>query len=58
MIISACVLHNLCILSDDEIEDYIELAADYNVQPNVRPGVYANEADGIAKRNALVNYLQ
>jgi hypothetical protein len=50
---AACVLHNLCILTDDDIWSFIDMdeADDCNRYPNI----YGNAARGEQRRNALVN---
>lgn len=49
----ACVWHNLCILTDDDILSFIDMdeAEDCNRYPNI----YGNAARGEQRRNALVN---
>lgn len=53
LIMAACVLHNLCILTDDDILSFIDMdeAEDCNRYPNI----YGNAARGEQRRNALVN---
>ena len=57
LITSACILHNLCVISGDDAADFIEEDADYNNDPNNYPPVYINANDGIAIRNGLVQHL-
>jgi hypothetical protein len=53
LIMAACVWHNLCILTDDDILSFIDMdeAEDCNRYPNI----YGNAARGEQRRNALVN---
>jgi predicted DNA-binding protein YlxM (UPF0122 family) len=55
---AACVLHNICIISDDDISEYLDLAAEYNQAPNNYPAVFANADNGVIQRNDIVRYLQ
>ena len=54
----ACILHNMCVLSDDSITDYLELETEDNNRPNNYRPLYANAADGIFNRDNIVDYLQ
>ena len=54
LFIACCVIHNICIDSDDTIED-VDDACDFD--PNHFEGIYANAADGNAKRDQLVDLL-
>ena len=58
LITAACVLHNLCVVSNDEIEEYIESEADYNQNPNNFQPVYRNANAGTARRTAIVQHLE
>ena len=61
IILTACVLHNICVLSQDDIEDF------YNSQENANQDNTNQEQetestttefftrDGIAKRNQIIN---
>lgn len=57
IIFAGCILHNLCILSGDEVEEFIEIPEDDD-HPNNYPPVYRNADDGIQLRDRLVNQLQ
>ena len=54
LVIACCVIHNICIDSDDTIED-IDDACDIDL--NHFEGIYADAADGNAKRDQLVDLL-
>jgi len=60
-IVSRCILHilhNLCILHDDIIEEYInEGRQGQDGHPNNYPNVYNNARDGMLRRQQLVNAL-
>ncbi|XP_062588208.1 putative nuclease HARBI1 [Saccostrea cucullata] len=55
LVISACILHNMCIICDDYIDDFIDMtqAEDINQYPNV----FQNAADGTNIRDRLVAIL-
>jgi hypothetical protein len=46
LIYAACILHNLCLLHEDDIEAYILIEED----PNNMPNVYANGHNGVVRR--------
>ncbi|XP_065928319.1 putative nuclease HARBI1 [Magallana gigas] len=54
LITSACILHNLCVLKKDDIEDYLEPNPNHLNRVNYYPNVYRNDPRGVNKRNALV----
>ena len=59
LVMAACILHNLCVLNHDEITEYLDQDnIDNNRQINNYPPVFPNTAEGIHKRNQLVEYLQ
>ena len=58
IIMSACVLHNLCILCSDDVDAFFDNDTATNAQVNNYPLVYGNNAAGVNKRNQLVQYLQ
>jgi hypothetical protein len=53
---ACCVLHNLCILSNDSVRDILD---NYIPNDNVNNygAVYGNAVPGVVRRNAIVNYL-
>lgn len=55
VVLAACVLHNLCILCEDEIEQFIDMnqAQDVNNYPNI----FANNADAVQIRDTIANTL-
>jgi hypothetical protein len=56
IIVSACILHNLCILHHDDVEDFIEM--DNNqVNPNMYPNIFLDGDHGAFKRNELLNAM-
>ena len=59
MITAACILHNFCVLCQDDIEDfcYQRPAEAHHQDPNNYPGLYAATQAGIRKRDALFNYM-
>nr|XP_022311849.1 protein ANTAGONIST OF LIKE HETEROCHROMATIN PROTEIN 1-like [Crassostrea virginica] len=52
MILSACILHNLCIINSDEVEDYINVRDE---DPNDCQNIYQNGQNGVVRRLQLVN---
>lgn len=55
LIHAACILHNLCVLSGDELVDFIE--RDEDQHPNNFGHVFGNDPDGIALRTELMQGL-
>lgn len=55
VVMAACVLHNLCIICEDEIEQFIDMnqAQDINNYPNI----FANNAVAVQQRDAIANTL-
>ncbi|WAR08929.1 LOW QUALITY PROTEIN: HARB1-like protein, partial [Mya arenaria] len=51
LIYAACILHNLCLLHEDDVEGYIQEDND----PNNLANVYANGHIGVVRRLRLVN---
>ncbi|XP_033757860.1 putative nuclease HARBI1 [Pecten maximus] len=56
LIVSACVLHNVCVLCDDGVADYLDGNMANNIVNNYPP-VFPNTTAGINKRNQLVQLL-
>ena len=52
VIFAGCILHNLCVLEDDDLEDYIDV--NLHDRPNQYPPVFNNDIAGIAQRNQLL----
>lgn len=52
---AACILHNICIVSGDELADFI--VQDEDQHPNNFRNVFGNDADGIALRNELMQRM-
>ena len=50
LIYAACILHNLCLLHEDDIERYIQVEED----PNNLPNVYVNGHHGVVGRLRIV----
>lgn len=55
IIISGCILHNLCVLSHDDVEDFID--EDHDVDANFYPNIYLDGGCGAARRNEIMNAL-
>ena len=53
---SACVLHNLCILCNDEVQAMLENAAEVD-DPNRYPPLYQNAAQGVQRRDNLMSTI-
>lgn len=58
LIMSACILHNLCILSCEDLSEFLELNGTVNQRVNNYPALYRDNVDGINRRNRLVLHLQ
>ncbi len=50
-----CILHNICVLSGDELHDFIE--ADPDLNPNNYQHIHGNADVGLEFRNQLVTQL-
>ena len=59
-ILAGCILHNLCIKSNEEIDEFIENNNHDNRDnhPNNYPNIYRNDINGIQRRDQLVNHLR
>ena len=55
IILCGCMLHNMCVLSGEELEDFIDPRAEDH--PNNYCNVDVNAPDGVALRNALMASL-
>ena len=53
-IFAACVLHNLRVLENDDLDDYMY---EENQDPNNYPGLYQNNEHGVHRRNQLVQMM-
>ena len=53
VIYAACILHNLCVQYNDDVDGYIEHVND--VHPNQFQNIYQNGHAGIVRRLQLVN---
>ena len=54
MITAAFVLHNLCVIADDNIQEYLHMEDD----PNGYPPVYRNMDNGLQRRNNIMQLLR
>ncbi|XP_056006179.1 putative nuclease HARBI1 [Ostrea edulis] len=57
LITACCVLHNMCILSNDSVNDMLDDLPPYNYINNYGP-LYGNAPLGVHFRNQIVQYLQ
>uniref|UniRef100_A0ABM0MDV0 Nuclease HARBI1-like n=1 Tax=Saccoglossus kowalevskii TaxID=10224 RepID=A0ABM0MDV0_SACKO len=57
IIMAGCIMHNLCILHEDDIDKYIGCAINSGSRSNRFPNIYHNAADGIALRDQLMNMM-
>lgn len=57
MILAACILHNMCIFNDDEVEDYIMEEQLQDPNDCQCDNIYQNGHNGIVRRLQLVNSL-
>ncbi|KAJ8316582.1 hypothetical protein KUTeg_005858 [Tegillarca granosa] len=56
-IMAACKLHNLCIIHEDSIEEFVDVNPADILHPNQYQNVYPNAADGEQGRNHLMKIL-
>ncbi len=56
VIMVSCILHNIALISGDEIEDFIEDQQDNMCQAHI-PGLAENDAEGALKRNTIARNL-
>ncbi|XP_021340220.1 putative nuclease HARBI1 [Mizuhopecten yessoensis] len=56
IIMSGCILHNMCILHEDDLSEYLD-NYDGNQVVNNYPPVYLDNARGVRKRNEIVQLL-
>lgn len=54
-IVSGCILHNLCIIHEDSVEDLVEINDDGH--PNHCPNMYIDGQDGMLRRQQLIQVL-
>lgn len=54
-IVSGCILHNLCIIHEDSVEDFVEINDDGH--PNHCPNMYIDGQDGMLRRQQLIQVL-
>lgn len=55
-IIAACILSNMCVLEDADIDQFVIL--DQDNHPNHYQNIYNNQRDGICRRVQLMHHLQ
>ena len=55
LITVGCIMHNLCIMSEEDIEYYIDLQE--VLHPNAYENIFPNEVTGVALRDRLVQLL-
>lgn len=55
LIISGCILHNLCVLHHDDVEAFID--NDDDGHPNAYPNIYVDGRDGVLCRQQLMNTM-
>lgn len=54
-IIAGCILHNLCIIHDADIEQFVDVQQNHH--PNHFNNIYPNAQGGVQKRLQLINML-
>lgn len=58
IIMTACVLHNVCLMQRDAVEDFLETDDDLNqVAQNLQFPLQENDAEGTVQRNAIARAL-
>ena len=55
LIISGCILHNLCVLHHDDVEAFID--NDDDRHPNAYPNIFVDGRDGALFRQQLMNTM-
>ncbi|KAL3881551.1 hypothetical protein ACJMK2_027977 [Sinanodonta woodiana] len=59
IIMTCCVLHNVCLMHHDEVVDFLQV--DENLADNQRPihvvDIQENDAEGVLKRNIITRNL-
>ncbi|XP_064635180.1 uncharacterized protein LOC135492565 [Lineus longissimus] len=55
LIMAACILHNLCIIEDDDIDHYIDM--DLPPHPNRLPNMIRNARDGVVRRQQVMHEI-
>lgn len=55
LIISGCILHNLCVLHHDEVKAFID--NDDDRHPNANPNIFVDGRDGALFRQQLMNTM-
>lgn len=64
IVVAACVLHNICLMSEDDISDFLEGPGDYDNDDNDDDGgsglhnFFPPEAEGNDKRNDIMGGLR
>jgi hypothetical protein len=53
LVMACCILHNICVLKEDDVEAYMQV--DPNLNPNNYQNVYQNGHNGVLRRLRLVN---
>lgn len=52
-IIAGCILHNLCVTHDEDIEEFVDVQQNHH--PNRFNNIYPNAQGGVQKRQQLMN---
>ena len=58
LIMAGCVLHNLCIIGNDEIQDFINNDPEEALHPNNYVRIHRNTPTGVQHRNRLLEYVE
>ncbi|XP_033759129.1 protein ALP1-like [Pecten maximus] len=56
LITCGCIMHNLCIISHDNLDTYMNYDDDNN-HPNNFPNIFQNDVGGVARRQILMNAM-
>ena len=58
IITCCCIVHNICLLNHDRIDDFAQLDEDINLNLNQRNLlVHEHDAEGVVKRNNITKIL-
>lgn len=57
LITSLGIVHNLCVMKKDDIEDYLEPNPNHLNRVNYYPNIYRKDPRGVNKRNAIVQSI-
>ena len=57
IILAGCILHNLCVITHEEIDMFIGAGDNLNNHPNNYQNIFRNDINGITRRERMMNIL-